>query len=899
MRIGILFGGRSREREISFAGGRTVYDLLDKTFFEPVPIFIDSFGNFIQLDWQYLYKGSIRDFFPPVSAYKINENKYQVYIESLLLSDEEQEAAISAIGKRIAPDKLNELIDFAFLALHGPYGEDGSIQGILDFYDIPYSGSGILPSSIGINKILQKNLMQDMGIKAARSGSITRTEWLASPENQLHFYEKIKNEFRLPVVVKSGTQGSSIGVSILQDWEFEKFLSITNKSFFIRQIKINEWVDLQPDQKREFIRDICDIYIGIGIPFVVEDEIIYHPAHLEQKLEKQFSEGQESVIIISLQTEPEILVEEFIEGKEFSCIVVEGKDCEPIALPPTEIIKQSAIFDYRAKYLPGISRKITPIQLPEEKIKEIIAACENLYTKLHFDVYARIDGLINKEGVIYLNDPNTTSGMLPSSFFFHQAAEIGLSPTQFLTYIIHKSLQKRLNTSHKSYHINSLLSKLNNSLAQKDSVRSKKTKLAVIFGGYSTERHISVESGRNVFEKLSSSGKYDAIPVFLSRDDEGDFNFYILPMSLLLKDNADDIREKSGKFSIAPVINEIIAKANYITNTFSSKGYEFYPRKISLDDLVKMVDFVFLGLHGRPGEDGHLQRILDDKHIAYNGSGSESSATTIDKYLTNEILMANGFSVPNHFLVRKEAWIQNPHALIEEIESHIKYPLIAKPSDDGCSSAVKKIKSRDELLVFMDAMFRDMEEMPAILIENLGLKANEEFPVKNYFVVEELIGQNDAAHFLEITCGLLTSYDASDNLVYEILEPSEALALKGILSLEEKFLAGEGQNITPARLDHDPLKNAEYAALVKTELEKAARLLNVEGYARIDAFVRIYNDDKVEVIFIEVNSLPGLTPATVIFHQAALNGYKPFEFLDRIIQFGRSKSNKREYNTAH
>ena len=64
MRIGIIFGGPSREREISFAGGRTVYDNLDKSIFKPVPIFVDSFCNFILLDWKYVYKGSIRDFYP-------------------------------------------------------------------------------------------------------------------------------------------------------------------------------------------------------------------------------------------------------------------------------------------------------------------------------------------------------------------------------------------------------------------------------------------------------------------------------------------------------------------------------------------------------------------------------------------------------------------------------------------------------------------------------------------------------------------------------------------------------------------------------------------------------------------------------------------------------------------
>ena len=68
--------------------------------------------------------------------------------------------------------------------------------------------------------------------------------------------------------------------------------------------------------------------------------------------------------------------------------------------------------------------------------------------------------------------------------------------------------------------------------------------------------------------------------------------------------------------------------------------------------------------------------------------------------------------------------------------------------------------------------------------------------------------------------------------------------------------------------------------------DKAAKVLKVAGYCRIDAFVRIYSAEKVEIIFIEVNSLPGMTPATCIFHQSAINHYKPYEFIDRILDFG-------------
>ena len=78
-------------------------------------------------------------------------------------------------------------------------------------------------------------------------------------------------------------------------------------------------------------------------------------------------------------------------------------------------------------------------------------------------------------------------------------------------------------------------------------------------------------------------------------------------------------------------------------------------------------------------------------------------------------------------------------------------------------------------------------------------------------------------------------------------------------------------------------------SIVKKDFEQAAKILGVQGYCRIDAFVRIYADGKVETIIIEVNSLPGMTPATCIFHQAALNNYKPFDFIDKILEFSFKK----------
>jgi D-alanine-D-alanine ligase len=139
---------------------------------------------------------------------------------------------------------------------------------------------------------------------------------------------------------------------------------------------------------------------------------------------------------------------------------------------------------------------------------------------------------------------------------------------------------------------------------------------------------------------------------------------------------------------------------------------------------------------------------------------------------------------------------------------------------------------------------------------------------------------------------MLIHLEENGTTSYEVFEPSESLAGKGILSLEEKFLAGEGQNITPARFSTNPIERDQISHQVKLVFEQVARILQVRGYCRIDAFVRIFehtSGPEVEVWIIEVNSLPGMTPATCIFHQSALQGYKPDEFIQQILVEGRKR----------
>jgi D-alanine-D-alanine ligase len=258
--------------------------------------------------------------------------------------------------------------------------------------------------------------------------------------------------------------------------------------------------------------------------------------------------------------------------------------------------------------------------------------------------------------------------------------------------------------------------------------------------------------------------------------------------------------------------------------------------------------------------------------------------------------LKHGFHCAHHYIAAKKAWKSDTEAFFKNIETLFQYPFIAKPVDDGCSSAVRKIKNRTELTAFSKLIFRDEMNLDAHCAETLNIKLNEEFPNKKEYLIESLISRENAKHFLEITIGLLTKYDGKGEISFEVFEASEALSEGEVLSLEEKFLAGQGQNITPARYSKDGVIQQNISNKVKIEIEKAARLLNIQGYCRIDAFVRIDEQNEPTVIFIEVNSLPGMTPATCIFHQTAIAGYTPYMFIDNILDFGKQRLERTHHN---
>ncbi|MCS6894777.1 MAG: D-alanine--D-alanine ligase [Bacteroidia bacterium] len=864
MRVGILFGGASREREISYAGGRTVYDLLDRQKFRPIPIFLDFSHRMVRLQPRFLYYGMISDFFPPASLLPKGV-RFPLYAEQVFYPDSSSYMqALTQLGPILPLENVAEEMDIAFLVLHGLGGEDGSIQGLLEQLGVPYVGTGIASSAWGIDKVKQREWLTRYGFPAPEYVVIPRSLLWSDREAMVSL---VADKVGFPCVIKHPWQGSTIGVAICTSpHEVPEAIMRCGFTWPVR------WLPEQPSAQ------LMELIEGLGLPMAYRDregevrELITDWQELEHFLRRRPQYG----FVEAWDSPPYLLVERFIHGEEFSVIVIEMPNGEKLALPPTHIRKARELYDYRAKYLSGVSSKNTPSpDLPNAQIQR---EAERLAEAASIQVYARLDGIATPDGRIFFNDPNTTSGMLPASLLFHQAAEVGFAPKDFLTYLIERSLQIARTGPGRGFVRRHRLS-----LHQPvHSTRAECQRIAVIFGGNSSERHISLESGRNVVEKLSAI--YDVLPLFLNvRGD--DLELWELPPRLLFKDNADDVAASLGEDSIPPEVQAVKGKlekhALYGLNIHST----YSAHNLPWEDLKERVDFVFLALHGRPGEDGTVQQRLETLGVPYNGSPPEVCALLMDKYATQVHLRAGGFKVPKHYRVDKNAWDRSPQKVIEAIELHFGgYPLIAKPVDEGCSTGVRVMNNAQELYLYLEALFRTDEHVPDQARETLRLALDEPFPRKSEALIEEYL---HGADWVEVTIGVIT-HSTAEGKRYQAFLPSETVKETGVLRLEEKFLAGAGQNVTPARLyPDDPRANEKALRAVQDTAEAIARYLGIHGYARIDGFVRVLGAGNVEFWTIEVNTLPGLTPATVFFHQAALAGYTPVEILQHIITEGR------------
>jgi D-alanine-D-alanine ligase len=559
LRIGIFFGGVSREREISFAGGKTAYQHLDRSLFTPTLIFVDSLGNFIVVEPAILSKENIRSFYPPIEQYK-----FATYIESFQVDKQQVEEWIAAVGKKIQPEEFKDYFDFALIALHGQQGEDGTLQGLLEWYNMPYSSCGVLSSAVGIDKGLHTAWLNDVTQTHKRYTMITWDKWKNTDKTLL--YEEVIAAVGFPFVCKAPHQGSSIGVAVInQPKDVVAFIEGVEKCFFVHKIVKQAWLVFSQEEQIAYLQQIVDLDKGIGFPVYLGEQLFHHPETLLTYLPTYF-DRHETAELYAFHSENRVLFEEFIAGQEFSCGVIQDENGKAIALPPTEIIS-AASFDFEAKYKVGGSQKVIPIRASNEDILAIQEAVVKVFEAFDCNACARIDGFLTPDHRVILHDPNTIPGMSPTSLIFKQTAEIGLNVTQTITYLIRASLFERIKVGRNTTHWRNLLANLDHAIATQVAAIVEKPPIDLVLDTTKTATNEDLLEVRKAYSQLTAKGRHE-VRVILVAEQNGVSKHFCLPFALLLKDT---IAEVLGKVQTTkhPMLLHNIEVAQSITAKYA------------------------------------------------------------------------------------------------------------------------------------------------------------------------------------------------------------------------------------------------------------------------------------------------------------------------------------------
>lgn len=198
LRVGVIFGGRSGEHEISLVSAKSVIDAMDRSRYEIVPIAITKSGRWLASS---------------DAAQLLPEAVVQGGDREVAIVGDPTRSDLVRIDAAAGPSSLGHL-DVIFPVLHGTFGEDGTIQGLFELANLPYVGSGVLGSSAGMDKIAMKMLFRDAGLPIVPYVAATRTAWERDPAPIL---DRVEREIGYPAFAKPANLGSSVGISKATD----------------------------------------------------------------------------------------------------------------------------------------------------------------------------------------------------------------------------------------------------------------------------------------------------------------------------------------------------------------------------------------------------------------------------------------------------------------------------------------------------------------------------------------------------------------------------------------------------------------------------------------------------------------------------------------------------------
>lgn len=341
MKVIVLAGGISTERDVSLSSGAMIYKALKAKGHQAV--LLDVYLGYTGDDVDVIFDKE-EDWARELGT--INEQNPDIEQVKAMRSDGDK----NFFGPNVI--RLCQASDIVFMALHGENGENGKIQACFDLMGITYTGTDYISSALCMDKGLSKEIFAYYGIPA--------------PEGiRLKKGEKQSRQIPFPCIVKACCGGSSVGVSIA--WKPEEYEGALKEAF---------------------------------------------------------------------RYDKEVIVEQYIEGREFSVGVMDGK-----ALPVIEIAPLQGFYDYKNKYQAGAAIETCPAEIPGEKAKEMQQYAEKAFEALRLKNYARMDFMMGEKGDIYCLEANTLPGMTPVSLLPQEAAAVGIGYGELCEKIMEAALR--------------------------------------------------------------------------------------------------------------------------------------------------------------------------------------------------------------------------------------------------------------------------------------------------------------------------------------------------------------------------------------------------------------------------------------------------------------------------
>ena len=343
MKIVVLAGGTSTERDVSLVSGTGVYRALKKKGHEVVLLDVYLGIELSKEEKENIFSDP-RDFsegIKPVT--EINPDVSKIIAQR---SDPE----LGFFGPNVLD--ICRMADIVFLALHGMNGEDGRIQSAFDLLNIKYTGTDYISSTLAMDKALTKDIFMQAKVLTPYGFGIKKGEELPA--------------ISFPCVVKTSHGGSSVGVYFADD---EK-------------------------QLQDALKDA----------YTYEDEVV---------------------------------IEQFIKGREFTDVVIDGE-----AYPVVQIAPREGFYDYKNKYQAGSTEEICPAPISKELTERIQDVAKAAYKALRLKVYARMDFIVDDKEQIYCLEANTLPGMTPTSLIPQEAAAVGIGYEDLCQMLVELSLAK-------------------------------------------------------------------------------------------------------------------------------------------------------------------------------------------------------------------------------------------------------------------------------------------------------------------------------------------------------------------------------------------------------------------------------------------------------------------------